>query len=131
MWWLLAKHMIKCDLVFEYYHQSKFNNSYKLICFAIDFYRVRKRLGWGLFWYMILVFYRIISWRKIHNLVRSRTKNLFHQDIGANFFFSLNITYQSKIVVAWLIFITLYPYYLHYYYEIDQNLDVLPCHVTR
>ena len=38
--------------------------------------------------------------------------------------FSLNITYRSKPVIAWLTFITLYPHYLHYYYEIDQNLDV-------
>ena len=29
--------------------------------FAIDFYRVGKHIGWGLFWYMLLVFYRIVS----------------------------------------------------------------------
>ena len=29
--------------------------------FAIDFYRVGKHIGWKLFWYMLLVFYRIVS----------------------------------------------------------------------
>ena len=63
--------------------------------FAIDFYTVWKHLRWGLFWY---TFNRIITWRKIDNLVRFRTKSFYHLNIGT---FSLNMC-GSKLEAVWL-----------------------------
>ena len=84
---------------------------YLLIISAGDFCMVRKHITCGLFWHMLLVFYRIISWRKIHNLIRFRTKNFYHLDIVT--LFSLKNTQGSKLVTVINI---LYGWQLSIYY---------------
>ena len=60
---------------------------------------------------MFLVFYWVTSWRKIHNLVKFRTRNLYHLDIGT--LFSLKNTQGSKLMTVLLTVINTLSHFLY------------------